>query len=293
MKVAVFASNEGEKARNLYDFFKEGNRISLDILYTDNPRAPIIDFMKDEGIEVVVLTPDMDGAAISDNLRNRGVELLVIDDYKSALPSEVKESYGEAVVFPVTPQSAPLDVITTIDRINAAVRNQHIDIKAPEPKPASTVDSTDTRSDLEKEWAEVLEVDVESDDGSEKEPAAPEPPQYNEPQIQTPPRYVEEPPSINTGNPQYGFMPDRNGEEEREPMPDTYLVWSVIITLLCCLIPGIIAIIYSASVSSKYYRGDIEGAKRASRNAQIWCIVSIVTGIIWTTLYLPLSLLVP
>ncbi|MCH5213663.1 MAG: CD225/dispanin family protein [Muribaculaceae bacterium] len=73
-------------------------------------------------------------------------------------------------------------------------------------------------------------------------------------------------------------------------MPDTYLVWSVIITILCCLIPGIIAIIYSSSVSSKYFAGDIEGAKRASRRAQIWCIVSVVAGIIWATLYLPLTL---
>lgn len=75
-------------------------------------------------------------------------------------------------------------------------------------------------------------------------------------------------------------------------MPETYLVWSVIITILCCLIPGIIAIIYSASVSSKYYQGNLEGAKRASRMAQIWCIVSVVTGIIWATLYLPLALFV-
>ena len=73
-------------------------------------------------------------------------------------------------------------------------------------------------------------------------------------------------------------------------MPDNYLAWSVIVTILCCLIPGIIAIIFSASVSSKYYRGDLEGARRASRNAQIWCIISIVSGIIWATLYIPLAL---
>lgn len=73
-------------------------------------------------------------------------------------------------------------------------------------------------------------------------------------------------------------------------MPETYLVWSVIITLLCCLIPGVVAIIFSASVSSKYYAGDIEGARRASRNAQIWCIVSIIAGIVWATLYMPLTL---
>ena len=76
-----------------------------------------------------------------------------------------------------------------------------------------------------------------------------------------------------------------------EPMPDSYLIWSVLATVLCCLIPGIIAIIYSASVSTRYYAGDLNGARRASDRAQIWVIVSIVTGIVWSALYLPLMLL--
>ncbi len=73
-------------------------------------------------------------------------------------------------------------------------------------------------------------------------------------------------------------------------MPPTYLVWSVIMTILCCTIPGIVAIIFSAKVSSKFYQGDIEGACRASRNAEIWIIVSFVLGVLSASLYLPLSL---
>ncbi len=73
-------------------------------------------------------------------------------------------------------------------------------------------------------------------------------------------------------------------------MPPTYLVWSVVTTILCCLIPGIVAIIFSAQVSSKFYQGDIEGARRASRNAEIWIIISFVLGVLSNTLYLPLMI---
>ncbi|MCH5230394.1 MAG: CD225/dispanin family protein [Muribaculaceae bacterium] len=74
-------------------------------------------------------------------------------------------------------------------------------------------------------------------------------------------------------------------------MPSTWLIWSVLITVFCCFIPGIIAIIYSSQVSSRYYAGDIEGARRASRNAEIWIIVSFVLGVLSATLYLPFMLI--
>lgn len=76
----------------------------------------------------------------------------------------------------------------------------------------------------------------------------------------------------------------------RQPMPPTYLVWSVVMTILCCMIPGIVAIIYSAQVSSKFYQGDMEGARRASERAQIWIIVSFVLGVLCNTLYIPLMI---
>lgn len=64
--------------------------------------------------------------------------------------------------------------------------------------------------------------------------------------------------------------------------------------MICCCMPaGIVAIIYSASVSSRYFARDYAGARRASRNAQIWIIVSIVTGIVANALYVPLTLLMP
>lgn len=79
----------------------------------------------------------------------------------------------------------------------------------------------------------------------------------------------------------------------REPMPPTYMVWAILATVCCCLPAGIAAIVFSANVSSRYFARDYEGARRASRQAEIWIIVSIVTGVVFNALYLPLSLLMP
>ncbi len=76
--------------------------------------------------------------------------------------------------------------------------------------------------------------------------------------------------------------------EENRPMPSSYLVASILATVLCCAIPGIVAIVFSSMVSSKYYSGDYAGAEKSSQRAQIWIIASIVVGIIWNTVLLPL-----
>jgi hypothetical protein len=63
------------------------------------------------------------------------------------------------------------------------------------------------------------------------------------------------------------------------PTVPTYLVWSILATLFCCLPGGIVAIIYSAMVSSKLAEGDAEGALRASKNAKLWCWLSFGIGL--------------
>lgn len=81
------------------------------------------------------------------------------------------------------------------------------------------------------------------------------------------------------------------GPEQSEPLPPNYFVLSIVMTLLCCTPAGIVAIVFSSMVNSRYYSGNVEGAKRASRNAEIWIIASFCLGVLSTTLYLPFSML--
>ncbi|WP_369940823.1 CD225/dispanin family protein [Xanthomonas medicagonis] len=65
-----------------------------------------------------------------------------------------------------------------------------------------------------------------------------------------------------------------------------YLAWAIISTVLgfclCCpaLITGIVAIVFSSKVNGLLNQGDLEGARRASNNAKIWCWVTTALAII-------------
>lgn len=76
------------------------------------------------------------------------------------------------------------------------------------------------------------------------------------------------------------FQPANGTNINMPPCPSTHLAWAVVLTLLCCLPAGIVAIVYSSSVETKYAHGDYAGAQRASQNALTWCIVSLVLGLI-------------
>lgn len=79
--------------------------------------------------------------------------------------------------------------------------------------------------------------------------------------------------------------------QQGEPMPPTYLAWSIVVMLLCCIVPGIVALVYSTKVSSRFSMGDYAGAKAASENAAIWIIVTVVCGIIAVPFQILLSLI--
>lgn len=64
------------------------------------------------------------------------------------------------------------------------------------------------------------------------------------------------------------------------PIPPAYLGWSIAATLLCCMIPGIIAIIYSSRIPTLYYNGEIDKAYRFSERVEWWLQISIVLGLV-------------
>lgn len=285
MKIAILASGRGEKALHLHNFFKEGNRVEIAGVLIDSDSAELGDAFATAGIPVAV-ADGMDEEALRAfvaDLRRQEVDLIVVDGFEGELPAPLAAEYGEALLYPSGVHEGPIEVIEAEKRL----REREAAPEQPEPEVVETADaevvvppvedSHPVPPTLEDEWAEALKITPPE--------LGPVPPQLNREEIHGEPPVVPRPPAVGPQPPAHGNMP------EREPMPDTYLVWAVIITILCCLIPGIVAIIYSSSVSTKYYAGDVEGAKRASRNAQIWIIVSVVAGIIWTTLYLPLALI--
>ncbi len=68
-------------------------------------------------------------------------------------------------------------------------------------------------------------------------------------------------------------------EQSNEKIPN-HLVGAIASTICCCIIPGIVAIVYATQVNTKLAQGDIEGAKVASKNAYIWIAVGVGLGVL-------------
>lgn len=106
------------------------------------------------------------------------------------------------------------------------------------------------------------------------------------------PRYGYQPYNQQTygyGQPQ--FVRDPMDPNRMPPMPNTYLVWAILATICCCLPTGVVAIIFASKVSPSYMRGDYNAALDASSKAQLWVIISFVTGLIWAPFSVLFSLL--
>ena len=102
--------------------------------------------------------------------------------------------------------------------------------------------------------------------------------------------------SASTPSPQTAFEAAGNGASsstydpnmQRPPMPESYLVWGILVTVLCgCGMPlGIVSIINASKVGSAYAVGDYVGAEKASKDAKKWAIWGAVVGGVFVLLYI-------
>ncbi len=95
-------------------------------------------------------------------------------------------------------------------------------------------------------------------------------PQYNQ---QQPYGYAQPGP--------YGYAQTPAG-----PPPDNNLVWAILSTVLCCLPLGIVSIVFSTQVNSKWALGDVQGAHEAANKAKKWAIASAVVSLVLVVLYI-------
>ena len=70
-----------------------------------------------------------------------------------------------------------------------------------------------------------------------------------------------------------------------------HLVGAIISTCCCCLPFGIPAIIFAAQVNPKIAGGDLEGARKSSKNALTWTLVAIGVGIVFQFICLLIQLI--
>lgn len=107
-------------------------------------------------------------------------------------------------------------------------------------------------------------------------PIPPAPPAYSQPGASQPQDYRATLPGANyPGAPQQAATPGMQ-------KPTNYLPWSIAVTLCCCVIGGIVGIVYSVQANSKWEAGDYEGAHKAANTARTWLIISAILGLFGT-----------
>lgn len=280
-KIAILASGDKDRAEAIMRCFNSGNRVEVVMVLTDRENSPLIELNGQDGTEVLYFDREQwhNAGQIADMLHDRRIDFLVTDDFRPVLPDELAQAFAHRIIDLEndTPTEATARIMS------------HLQREAVNP---------------DRAWADALGIKYDE----EAEPVVPQPEEVTEevmeelknpasvpppipPEMPGAPYYgAPVPPPVNSPvtPPPYGSGPMQNNNGR--PMPPTYLVWSVVCTLLCCMVPGILAIIFSSQVSSKYFAGDYEGAERASRRAEIWIIISFVLGIISATLYFPLMM---
>ncbi|XP_036712583.1 proline rich transmembrane protein 1B isoform X1 [Balaenoptera musculus] len=83
---------------------------------------------------------------------------------------------------------------------------------------------------------------------------------------------------------------------EHRPLPKDYMMESVLVTLFCCLLTGLIAVVYSHETRAALGRGDLAQAEEASRKARSLVLFSLLFGVFVSTswvIYVVVALYLP
>lgn len=89
----------------------------------------------------------------------------------------------------------------------------------------------------------------------------------------TPPQPVAQPYNRPAPNQQF------HNPQPSMSKPDTYLVWAILSTLLCCMPFGIVSIVYACKVNGLWDQGKYDEAQKAANNAKNWAMASAGCGL--------------
>lgn len=92
---------------------------------------------------------------------------------------------------------------------------------------------------------------------------------------------MTQPPPPPPGYPPAGYPPQQPAGQA----PNNYLVWSILVTLFCCLPLGIVAIVKSSQVNGLWAQGRYAEAQASADSAKRWVIWSAVIGVVAGVIY--------
>lgn len=73
--------------------------------------------------------------------------------------------------------------------------------------------------------------------------------------------------------------------QPQHPFTPVPLVWSILVTIFCCLPFGITSIVYASKANSLGAAGNIAGATSAASVAKTWAIIGAISGVVFSILW--------
>lgn len=328
--IAIFASGSGTNAENIARIFNEGSRIRVALVVTNRRKAGVTGRMEALGVPVEYVPNqvwDEEPGKVVELMKARGIDLIVlagfmhfvspviVDAYRgrilnihpSLLPAYGgKGMYGHYVHEAVVAAGEKESGVTVHYVTEEMDKGEIVMQESVEVTPEDTAETLEAKiHPVEYSLyprAIVKAVERIENEKSQEPPAAPAPKSVEKEwadvlHLNYDPSKAEVPPPVPGSRPApepvrtATVQPGQPASRSVEPMPQAWLLWSVLATVFCCTAAGIVAIVYSAQVSARYYRGDLEGSRRASRRAEAWIIASVVVGVAMSAFWLPLMLL--
>ena len=98
-------------------------------------------------------------------------------------------------------------------------------------------------------------------------------------------------PAVNPQPDAAGYQPSQPWQPEGNTMPGAvtkstpYLVWSILVTIFCCLPLGVPAIVFAAKIDNCNAQGDFAGAAENARKSKNFMIWGAVLSVVFTIIY--------
>lgn len=215
---------------------------------------------KKSGVTVHYVTDRIDGGEI------------VMQQSVDITPEDTPETL-EAKIHPVEYSLYPRAIVAALGRMEGRASGN----SPAEPEAATP---PETPRSVDSAWADTLHLKYDEKEAAERKARAEERARREREAAASAPLPPAPPvPSAGLG----GAL--------SQDVPKSHMTAAILTTILCCTIPGVVAIVYAASVNSRLAADDVEGARRASSKAEGWAIASFVLGLLSATLWLPVSII--
>lgn len=101
-KIALFASGSGSNVQNIIEYFSDKEMIVIDSVWTNNPKAYVLERAKNFGVETFVFNKDelKNSEKVVNKLKERSIDLIVLAGFLWLIPSNLVQNFTILNIHP-------------------------------------------------------------------------------------------------------------------------------------------------------------------------------------------------